>query len=79
MKETHSCQSCGMSISAGAYCEYCVDETGQLQSFDERLERMIQWTLNEYPGFSRQKAEEEVKAYMKTMPAWKDHPNLMGN
>ena len=76
MKATNSCQSCGMTINAGVHCEFCAGDDGQLRPFDEHFERMVQWALSEHPDTSRKDAEEGVKAYMKTMPAWENHPNL---
>jgi hypothetical protein len=32
-----------MPIETGRYCGYCTDESGQLQSFDQRFERMVAW------------------------------------
>jgi hypothetical protein len=75
---SHNCQSCGMGIENGAYCRYCVDEQGKLQPFDERFERMVQWQLRQKPGLARATAEKETLAYMATMPAWKDHPRVVG-
>src|SRR6185437_5109777 len=43
MTTTHTCASCGMPIETGRYCEHCTDENGQLQSFDQRFERMTAW------------------------------------
>jgi hypothetical protein len=60
MTTATACESCGMPIETGRYCGYCTDETGNLQSFDERFERMTAWHLD----------------YMATMPAWKDHPRV---
>ncbi len=37
------CESCGLPIEAGPYCQYCIDQEGNLQAFEERLERMSQW------------------------------------
>ncbi len=71
-----SCQSCGMSIDDGIYCQYCLNENGELQNFEERFERMVQWALNEDKSLSREEAEEKTKAYMRTMPAWEKHPKL---
>lgn len=73
---SHACQSCGMSIENGVYCPYCVDANGQLQAFEERFERMLQWAMKRDPDVPRQQAEEKTRAYMRTMPAWKDHPKL---
>lgn len=72
---THKCESCGMPIETGRYCQYCVDETGALQDFDTRFERMVAWQLRERGG-AREAAEQATAAYMATMPAWRDHPGL---
>jgi len=70
------CESCGMPIEAGPYCEHCVDDRGRLQSFDERFERMVQWQQRQEPRASRAELERKTLAYMATMPAWKDHPKV---
>ncbi len=71
---SHPCESCGMPIESGPYCQYCVDETGELQAFPERFERMVAW--QERRGSPRAQAERETIAYMATLPAWKDHPEV---
>ncbi|CAM5792248.1 hypothetical protein [Cellulomonas persica] len=71
-----ACESCGMPIESGRYCAYCTDETGALQAFEERFERMVSWQERRNPGASRAELEEQTKAYMATMPAWRDHPSL---
>lgn len=70
------CQSCGMAIDDGIYCQYCVNDKGELQAFEERFERMVQWALTKGNGISREEAEIRTKEYMRTLPAWKDHPSL---
>ena len=30
-----------MAIPVGPYCQYCVDETGKLQTFEQRFERAL--------------------------------------
>ncbi|MFT4251065.1 MAG: hypothetical protein QM608_01090 [Caulobacter sp.] len=72
---SHACESCGMPIESGRYCRYCVDESGALQDFETRFERMVQWQQRR--GGSREAAERETLAYMATMPAWKDHPKVV--
>lgn len=72
---THDCESCGMPIENGRYCQYCVDETGTLQAFDIRFERMVDWQLRERGG-DRATAERDTLAYMATLPAWRDHPRV---
>jgi hypothetical protein len=74
----HHCESCGMPIASGPYCKYCVDETGKLQDFDTRFERMVQWTLREDRGLSREQAEANALKHMARMPAWARHPKVVG-
>jgi len=69
------CQSCGMPIEMGPYCRHCVDAAGKLQPFEERFERMVQWAMQR-EGLAREAAEEKTRAYMRGMPAWRDHPGL---
>jgi len=76
MTTQHGCESCGMPIDDGTYCQYCSDENGNLQPFDERFERMVQWTMGRGEAQSREQAEANTLAYMATMPAWKDHPKV---
>jgi hypothetical protein len=71
-----ACDSCGMPIETGRYCDYCTDETGGLQSFEERFERMVGWQARRDPGASRQELARQTLDYMATMPAWRDHPRL---
>jgi hypothetical protein len=52
---------------------------GDLQSFDERFERMTAWQARRNPGASRQEIEQQTLDYMATMPAWKDHPRVMSS
>jgi hypothetical protein len=70
------CESCGMSIESGPYCNHCLDGDGKLQPFDERFERMVQWQLRAKPGVDRAQAEKDTLAYMATMPAWREHPRV---
>ncbi len=76
MTDANHCQSCGMTIEDGTYCEYCMDESGNLQSFEERLERMVQWMQRQEGVASRAEAEAKTLAHMATMPAWRDHPKV---
>ncbi len=76
MTMTTHCESCGMSIEAGPYCQYCVGPDGRLQDFDERLARMLQWQRRQHPGQSEAETLQQTLDYMATMPAWKDHPRV---
>jgi hypothetical protein len=70
------CESCGMPIESGPYCSYCTDADGRLQPFEERFERMVAWQARREPEASRAELEEATRAYLRTMPAWRDHPAL---
>ena len=72
------CQSCGMTVESGPYCRYCVDESGALQAFDERFERMVQFMERREPDATRKELERQTLDYMATMPAWRDHPRVTG-
>jgi putative zinc ribbon protein len=78
MSKSMNCESCGMPIESGRYCEYCTDPAGNLQSFDERFERMVDWEARRNPDVPHDELERRTKAYMATMPAWRDHPSLTG-
>jgi hypothetical protein len=73
-----SCESCGMPIESGRYCEHCVDAEGHLQSFDERFARMVAWQARREPDAPRERIEAETLAYLARMPAWHDHPRVVG-
>ncbi len=77
MTEKHTCQSCGMSIEAGPYCPYCVDDNGKLFSFKESLSRMSQFMRREVPGLTNPESESKALDYMSGMPAWRTHPELL--
>ncbi|HEY5957085.1 MAG TPA: zinc ribbon domain-containing protein [Polyangiaceae bacterium] len=72
----HRCQSCGMPIETGRYCQYCVTEDGRLDSFESRLEKMMAFFMGQDKSLDRAEAERRTRAYLSTMPAWKDHPAL---
>lgn len=76
MSQTQKCESCGMPIATGVYCQYCTDETGKLQSFEVRFERMVEWAVEQDPKSDRAAVEKDTLAHMSTLPAWKDHPRV---
>lgn len=53
-----NCESCGMSIEAGPYCQHCVDASRDLKAFDETFERFVQWSVRQ-DGLSQSEAEEK--------------------
>jgi len=76
MTETHACESCSMPIESGRYCNYCVDERGELQPFEARFAKMVDWQARRSPEKSREAVERETLAFMARMPAWRDHPRV---
>jgi len=80
-----TCESCGYEMNGpddhapgdahSRHCRYCSKPDGTLQDFDERFERMVQWSLRQ-DGVERAEAERRTRAYMRTMPLWRDHPAL---
>ena len=75
---TTTCDSCSMPIETGPYCEHCTDESGQLQAFDERFERMIAWSSRKDPAATREQLEAATLEFMATRPAWSQHPRVTG-
>ena len=65
-----------MTIDDGTYCRYCTDQDGNLQAFEERLERMVQWLQRRESVASPQEARSRAIAAMAEMPAWRNHPEL---
>jgi hypothetical protein len=75
---TTECESCGMPIETGRYCAHCTDADGALQPFEERFERMVSFQSRRQPEATRADVEAATRAYMSTMPAWRDHPQVRG-
>lgn len=71
-----TCESRGMPLESGRYCEHCTDDHGELQSFDERFTRMTAWQARRAPGTPREEIERRTLDYMATMPAWREHPRV---
>jgi hypothetical protein len=75
-----TCESCGMPLAGSEdhalsdpaipYCVYCAPE-GVLPPAEDRLERFTQWMVAQ-DGLDYASAKEKARAYMQTMPAWKD-------
>ncbi len=72
-----TCESCGMPIESGPYCRYCRDADGNLQVLTERLTRMSQWLRREESGLSDEQAQAKALDSRSSMPAWRDHPELL--
>ncbi|MEZ5977631.1 MAG: hypothetical protein R3F34_05365 [Planctomycetota bacterium] len=70
------CESCTMPIESGHYCRHCADEGGALRSFEETFERFRQWTAKREPGLTEEESRARVLAFMASVPAWRDHPEV---
>ena len=77
MTNQNNCESCGMPIESGRYCPYCTDADGNLQDFDTRFATMVDWQARRNPDASRVQLEADTRAYLATMPAWRNHPKLV--
>ena len=77
--DTSTCQSCGMTIESGPYCQYCLDEKGNLQSFEERLTRLVQFMHQRDPAISGDQARSNALEYMRSMPAWRNNPEVVAS
>ncbi|MFZ2503779.1 MAG: hypothetical protein WAW88_14035 [Nocardioides sp.] len=74
---THPCESCSMPIESGRYCAHCTDADGNLQSFEERFGAMQAWATQRSPDASPEEIAAQTLTWMATMPAWRDHPELL--
>ena len=77
MTNQNNCESCGMPIESGHYCQYCTDADGNLQDFETRFATMVDWQARRNPDASREQLEADTRAYLATMPAWRNHPKLV--
>jgi len=66
-----------MTIESGELCRHCSDGEGNLIAFEECVERFMQWTKRSEPGLGDDEARKKTIAYMATMPAWKERPELL--
>jgi hypothetical protein len=71
-KFCHSCTMPLKSDSAGDYCQYCVDETGKLKSYNEIHAGIAQWLESWSPKTVKTDARTRAEHFMKAMPAWAD-------
>jgi hypothetical protein len=66
------CESCGMVTNEqGEYCQYCVDENGQLRPYEEVFAKMERWLARVEPTLSHEQIAQKTKNYMATMPEWR--------
>lgn len=80
MKVAH-CESCGTplhkpsdhggGIEQNPYCIFCTDEDGNLRSFKEVFDGMVD-NFFMPQGMDRKEAEKATEDLMSKMPAWKN-------
>jgi len=77
--ETKKCEACGGPVTDGKYCSHCLDEKGNLKSYEDILSEGIKWAMSEEgEKVLGEKFEDEdeakkmVEEHMKTLPAWRE-------
>jgi len=79
-KQIKTCIACGMPMkkesdftmgdTSKAYCVYCAKEDGSMQSFEEKKQSLINFTIKTQ-GLDEAVAEKAVENMMRQLPAWK--------
>ena len=64
-----NCESCGMPIEKGKYCQYCAPN-GKLKTMEEVRESWSNFVMKQ-EGISKEEALKKVDEAMKKLPAWK--------
>ncbi|MGH3396396.1 MAG: hypothetical protein ACRDPO_17080 [Streptosporangiaceae bacterium] len=70
-RATWSCRACWSARATRS-----TDEHGELQSFDDRFARTVDWQARRSPGTARADLERQTLDNMGAMPAWRDHPGV---
>lgn len=81
MDEQKFCESCGMpmrsieefggKIKDNRFCVHCCDTAGNLKSYEQVLDGMIQFAVKTM-GVTESEARKTAKDNMAKMPAWKN-------
>lgn len=72
------CESCGLPVHSYRYCAYCTDANGDLMDFDDRLTSMTEEWQAEHGHLTVEDARQAAREYMASMPAWRNHPRVVG-
>jgi hypothetical protein len=59
------------------WCWACSTPEGELQPFEERFAKLVDWTMRR-DGIPRTEAETEILTFLRGMPLWRDHPAVAG-
>lgn len=75
-----TCIACGMPMKKESdfamgdtskdYCVYCANEDGSMQSFEEKKQSLVNFTIKTQ-GLDKAVAEKAVENMMRQLPAWK--------
>jgi len=75
-----TCIACGMPMKKESdfamgdtnkeYCVYCAKEDGSMQSFEEKKQSLVNFTIKTQ-GLDKAVAEKAVENMMRQLPAWK--------
>ncbi len=75
-----TCIACGMPMKKESdfamgdtskdYCVYCAKEDGTMQSFEEKKQSLVNFTIKTQ-GLDKAVAEKAVENMMRQLPAWK--------
>lgn len=76
-----NCIACGMPMKKESdftmgdtskdYCVYCANSDGTMQSFEEKKQSLINFTIKTQ-GLDQSVAEKAVENMMRQLPAWKE-------
>lgn len=79
-KQMKTCIACGMPMKKKSdfamgdtskdYCVYCAKEDGSMQSFEEKKQSLVKFTIKTQ-GLDKAVAEKAVENMMRQLPAWK--------
>jgi hypothetical protein len=71
------CQSCAAPLDDPAfqsnsdrYCQYCVDQSGNLVSREQALQNVMGWFKTWQPEISQTELQRRAEHYLLAMPAW---------
>ena len=78
-EEIKTCEACGGPVEEGKYCAHCLDENGNLKSYEDVMEGGIEWAMSEegekvlgQKFEDKEEAKKMIEVHMKTLPAWKE-------
>jgi hypothetical protein len=73
------CEACGGPVEEGKYCAHCLDENGNLKSYEDVLNDGIEWAMSEEGEKilgrkfeDKDETKKMIEEHMKTLPAWKE-------